>query len=348
MAIRLALYGAALAYLFCDLHFCSGPLHRKMRSKHPRSASALEQAREHGTVAVVYGLPVSMRQLERAMTERALLDGLDPQSLSPAMRKLLRHAALDELIEHEILRMKVKVSAADYPAAEEEIEQRFQRYASLFTGGEDLANALANSGLGTVEDLRLRLAARIQQEKYTESRIGPKCTVSEEEAREWFEQNKHKLILPERIRLLRIFLPSDPDEPAPPELKEACDAFIWKFADFSAVFDYFREISSILPGSMAGDEWLVRTRLPEEIRDPVFSQERDHPVLLSAGDGWHLVIPLDHEPARQRTFEEAREEITATLETLRRRAMTAAFRTELRKHEDRAITIYTEILNSMQ
>ncbi|NIP92066.1 MAG: hypothetical protein GWO24_00735, partial [Akkermansiaceae bacterium] len=61
------------------------------------------------------------------------------------------------------------------------------------------------------KELRYRIAARIQQERYLESMI--EVTVSEEEARAWFEENKAELALPERLRARHIFLATSSRRP---------------------------------------------------------------------------------------------------------------------------------------
>ena len=53
------------------------------------------------------------------------------------------------------------------------------------------------------KELRFRIAARIQQEKYLASMID--VTVGEEEAEVWYEENREQLGHPDRVRARHIF-----------------------------------------------------------------------------------------------------------------------------------------------
>lgn len=339
---RLGIYGVVLLYLLCDLHFCAGPLSRKLRSADPKSAAAAARAKEQGIVAVVYGVPLTLRQLDRAVAERMLLDGHQPADLPPQTLRLLRHAALDDLIDHEILRMKVKVSVTEFKVTPAEVDERFRRFAALFADPAELAAALKAEGIPGEAALRERLAARIQQEKYVESRIAPKTAVTEEEARTWFEEHREQLAIPERADLQWVFAATaTPDEPAPEALVNALAALTAGTADISAVT---RDLAAA-PDFRVSRAWTTRNRLPDDLAGPVFELPPGQPALLRSRAGWHLVAIAARQPARQREFAEAAAEITAALQAVKRRDFSAAFRAELRKHEDRAITIYREVLD---
>lgn len=343
--LRLGIYGAVFVYLICDLNFCSGPLSRKLRSGDPKSAAAVAKARAQGIVAVVYGTPITLRQLDRAMAERLLMDGRRLDELTPQTREMLRFAALDDLIDHEILRMKVKVSTAEYKVTPAEVDERFRRFAALFADAGELAAALQAEGIGGESALRERLAARLQQEKYVESRIAPQTAVTEDEAREWFDRQQDRLKVPEQVELHWIFAGStDSADAAPEALQQGLARLAAKSTDFGTLARELSDGPSALPQVRVSREWTTRERLPADLAAPVFDLPPGQPALLRGKSGWNLVEVAASQPARPRSFEEARAEITAALEAVKRREMIAAFRTELRKHENRAITIYREVL----
>lgn len=187
--------------------FLPGPLSRKLRSTDPNSPEAIARAREVGIVAVVYGNPLDRRQLNRAVAERMWAEGRKAGDLTPQTRKLVRYAALEDLIDHELLRMKVKVNAESFKLTPEEIDARYQRFAARFATKEELSAALAEQGLGSEADLRERLAGRMQQERYVESRIGPMAVVSEEEERgNGSRSTANPLRCRNRIEVRQVFL----------------------------------------------------------------------------------------------------------------------------------------------
>lgn len=343
--LRLGIYGAVFVYLVCDLHFCQGPLSRKLRTTDPNSPEAIARAREAGIVAVVYGNPLDRRQLDRAVAERLWAEGRKFADLTPQSKRLVRYAALDDLIDHELLRMKVKVNAESFKLTPEEIDARYQRFVARFATKEELAAALTEQGLGGEADLRERLAARMQQERYVESRIGPKTVVSEEEARKWFDEHCDALAHPERIEVRQVFLATleRPADEAQAALEKALAALRDKSKDFAALA---KEISEDEASKERGGAlgWMTRGRLPADFAEPVFALPLNEPTLVRTKLGWHLVEVTARKAAEPRTFESAKAEVMAALEADKRRAVIAAFRADLRKMEDRAITVYPEVL----
>lgn len=343
--LRLGIYGAVFAYLVCDLHFCHGPLSRKLRNTDPNSPEAIARAREAGIVAVVYGNPLDKRQLDRAVAERLWADGRKAADLTPQTRKLMRYAALDDLIDHELLRMKVKVNAESFKLTPAEIDERYRRFTERFATKEELAAALAAQGLGSEADLRERLAARIQQERYVESRIAPKAAVTEDEARKWFEEHRDALALPERIEARHVFIATleRPSDEARATLEKALAALRDKSKDFAALAKELSEDeASKERGGALG--WMTRGRLPADFAEPVFALAANEPTLVRTKLGWHLVEVTGRKPAEPRTFESAKPEVMSALEADKRRAVIAAFRAELRNMESRAITIYRDVV----
>nr|MCU0780651.1 peptidylprolyl isomerase [Akkermansiaceae bacterium] len=183
----------------------------------------------------------------------------------------------------------------------------------------ELAAALKAEGIPDEAALRDRLAARIQQEKYVESRIAPKTTVTEEEARAWFEEHRAQLAIPERADLQWVFAATaTPDEPAPEALANAMAALTAGTAGFSAVA---RDLAAT-PNFRVSRAWTTRDRLPDGLAGPVFDLPPGQPTLLRTRAGWHLVLIATRQPARQRDFAESAavtgNSVTLTLTFMRR------------------------------
>jgi hypothetical protein len=109
--LRLALYGGVVAYLAGDLFVFDGPLRQRMNLSDPGNPQAIAAAKAKGVVARVFNLQITRSQLDRAVHTRLWLEGKSLEPLTPAMRKTFRYAALDELIDHELLRVKAKANA---------------------------------------------------------------------------------------------------------------------------------------------------------------------------------------------------------------------------------------------
>jgi parvulin-like peptidyl-prolyl isomerase len=341
--LRLCIYGAVFTYLICDLHYCGGPLSRRLLHAGASRPAKPATAAPGGIVARVYGYQIQRSQLERAVHERLWLEGKTLADISPQHRKLIRYAALEDLIDHELLRTKVGVNTFDLIVGEAELSDRVRRFNARFATKQELDTALASQGIAGEADLRDRLAARIQQEKYVEWRIAPLVEVTEDEARAWFAQNQQQLAIPERVEARHIFLPTlgrDADE-----VKLALEAALATLAagtkDFATLA---RELSDDPLTKDCGGAlgWMTRARLPADLAGPLFALPLHQPSLLRSKPGWHLLEVTARLPAAPRSFEQAKAEILSALTAVRRRKAAAEFRHSLRKFEAKNIEIYRD------
>lgn len=339
-SLRFGIYGAVLVCLLCDLHFCHGPMSRWLRRMVPEAPTAV-------VVARVYGYTIHRSQLDRAVAERLWSEGKTLAALSPADRKLIRHAALEDLIDHELLRMKAKLNAVDLIVSDEEIAERFRRFTARFASKAELETAMRAQGIPNEQALRDRLAARLRQEKFVESSIAPLVKVTDDEARQWFAKNQQQLAIPERIEVRQVFLPTlDRDADAVQQtLAAALASLTDRTKDFATLA---RELSEDPTSKDQGGSlgWLTRERLPAELAAPLFALPPNQPTLVRSKMGWHLVEVIGRKPAEPRSFDAAKPEILSALEAVNRRQATTDFRNELRQLEVRNVTIYREAVEA--
>ena len=341
-ALRFGILGGILAYVLCDLFVCDGPLRRFIKQgKCSPTQAAAAPATADPLVARVAAFAIHRSQLERALRERIwragkVLAGLDPQELSR-----MRYAALDDLIDHELLRSKASLNAAEFKVSEAEISDRVNRFNAGFASKLELAAAMDSQGIASGSDLRERLAASIQQDKYVESRIAPLIGVTDDEARQWFEQNQAELATPERIAARHIFLPTLERDPA--QVKRVLVATLAVLTSGTKDFATLaREVSEDPVTQNRGGAlgWMTRARLPAELAGPLFGLPLHQPTLLQSKLGWHLVEVTARKPAEPATFELAKPEILAALEAVKRQQAATECRAALRRLEANHIEIY--------
>ena len=344
-SLRLVVYGAALAWLAGDLFVFHGPLRRRLERANPHSAEALAEAKAGGVVARVFNHRITRSQVERALHERLWLDGRAAADLTPQQRRVARYAALDELIDHALLRVKAKAHAPQLRVSDEEVDERLRRMQARFFTKQEMERAMASQGIAGMRDLRERVAARIQQEKYVEMRLGPLAEVTADEAREWFARHAAQLALPERVRVRHVFLATldRPPEAARAALEKALAELHAGRVDFATVVTTLSEDpASKEHGGDLG--WMTRQRLPEDFVGPVFSLPLRQPALVMTRIGGHLVEVTDKLPPRERTFEEARDEVIAALQAVKRAQAANEFRDALRRFEADKIQVFHDLL----
>lgn len=346
--LRLVLYIAVLGYLVGDLFVFKGPLRWRIDLGDPTSQAAIAQAKSEGVVARVAGQPISRSQLERAVSEYFWLQGKSAANVAPADLASARQAALDELIDHELLRLQTRAMASQLNASDEEINERIRRLVGRFETKGALETAMKSQGIPNEKKLRERLAARIRQEKFVDLRIAPAIQVSEEEAAEWFAKHEKSLVHPERIEARHVFIPtlSHPPEEARETLAGALTELTEKKKDFTTLAkDISLDPATKNSGGALG--WMTRDRLPADFAAPVFAMKLNEPELVRTKLGWHLVEVTARENPAARSYADAKAEIIAALEAVKRRRAVAELRNSLRLSEAARIEVFHDVLAAL-
>lgn len=329
---RLIACAAVLAYLGGDFFVFNGPLNRSIQAFHPDSPQSLEKARANGVVARVGQRSISNSQLERATLTQLWLQGKTPAGISGDEQQTLRRAALDELIEHEILRNEIAGLETPPAPADGEIDERLQRLAARFETKERMTEAMKSQGIPSEKFLRERLAADIRARKFIESKIAADIQVTDAEAKQWFEGHLQDLGTPERLEARHVFIATleTPPEEAKKKLDEALAALSAKQKDFATLA---KELSQDPASKDAGGNlwWMTRQRLSPDFAEPVFSLAVGQPALIRTKLGWHLVEVTGRKGAEPANFDSAKPEIVAALGAAKRRTAVTAYRRKLRE-----------------
>ena len=342
--MRLVVYSIGIVYLFLDLFVLDGPLRRKMRRDHPQSPERIAAAKAQGVVARVYYQPILLSQVDRRVDERMWKEGRKLESLSKEERKLLRLAALNDLIDlHLLSRIKVQFNEPEDSVRPEEIDAAAERFVKGFENVPELEQGQAQQGW-TREELRLRLAAKIHQQKYLDRLIS--VDVSEEEARGFYETHREELAQPDRVRVRHVFLAhleNDPTE-AKKMLEEGRRKLLAKEATFAELAAAMSEDErSKKTGGNLG--WMQAGRMPEDFGGTVCALPLTTPRVVRTNLGWHLVEVLEKKPGESRSYEETRDEIVAALEAVKRDEGLRAYRHQLRIFEQGKVEVFREALD---
>lgn len=341
---RVMLYGVITLYLVGDLYWFEGPLRQKIDSRKPFSKYSRERALKNGWVATVNEEPVTRRQLDRAVELYFYRRGKAADSASALDLRLARLAALTELI-HEVL-VRQHSRAEKFVADPKLIDRYIKNFESQFPSAEEMEERSLAQGLSP-EERRTRLAANITGQLWLEKRVSPATEVTEQEARDWFEENREAgegFTAPEVVRARHLFL-STVEEDTPEREKLIRDfhrSLVAEESDFAELASRFSEDER---SKRAGGDlnWFSADRMPSDFSDQVFGLgvgEISEPFRTSLG--WHIVEVTDRKAGSDLSFEALKPEILARIETERRQHAVGVF---LRKLETAsAIEIFREML----
>lgn len=343
--VRVFVYSFALLYLSADLFLFKGPLYKRIQAGRRDSPETIAHAKYQGVVARVFGRSIFQSQIERVAIERLWLQGKTMDELQPDQRKIIRLAALNDLIDHQLLRMKVKHNTAELPVSDAEVDAALQRLEARYPNKEEMQADLTAEGIDSEKELRLRLGATIQQQKYLESRIAEGIAVTDEEAREWFAEHQKEFITPPRVQARHIFLSTLNRESsaAKTSLEQARQDLLAQGKSFAQLAASLSEDERT---KRSGGElgWISEPRLPADLGKPLMTMPIGKPQLLRSKIGWHLVEVTEKMGAESRSFDDARDEVIAALEASKREIMVPRFRQALRAQEDISIHVFSDMI----
>lgn len=223
--------------------------------------------------------------------------------------------ALDQLMADILLFEEAQ--AEDLVPTDEEVKQRLATIESQVPEGQSFEDLLAAQGMTRAElTEELRRSAALQ--KIIETKISPKITVDEAQAREFYQENLERMEMPPRVKVRHILLkvPQDAGEEARQAAREKARDLRSQIADGGDFAALAREHSEDQTSAQQGGElpWLMPGQTVPAFDQAIFSLEPGQlgPVVESRY-GYHVVQTLDKQPSQTAPFEQVKDRIVAQL-----------------------------------
>lgn len=341
---RLVLWSLLMLYIALDLLIFKGPVDqiaRKLRNDQPQ----YQDDRARGIVSRVFNRPIYLSQVDYAVDQKLWATGKSREGIKEKQRLFLRAEALRTIQDQYILREKIKLNRDDYPVSDDEINTAILNFAARFNTKQEMIQALKEFGLNGEKELRFRLAAQLQQEKYILTKIKPGITVTDEEARKWYDNFKEKAVTPERIKVKHIFISR---LPAPGQSFEEKASYakgkltvILESLEKATDLQNQKQVWNLNALLVSEDErtkanggnlgWIHHGRIAKDFTDHCFGTETNSPKMISTKLGWHLIQVSEKKLARTRGYKEMKPEIIIAIETIRRQEQIEIYRVNLRR-----------------
>ena len=344
--IRMTLWSVLMLYLLCDFFLFNGPLRSELRLMFPTREDRVAEAVAEGICARVYNAPIYLSQVDRRLQERLWRTGRDPLLVSEAELKMLRWLALDELITEAVLRIKVRVNIEQARVSSKDVNDELAQFERRFGSAQQLDEAMAAQGIGSRKELRLRMQARLEQEKYLMSKIRASITVSDEEAKTWYDDHSEELTTSEQRRVRHLFIAtlgrsSD-------EVKQILAGHLESIkAGNSSIENLAASVSEDEGSKGAGGDlgWMLKDRLPGDFAAYTFTMPLNQPNLIRTKLGWHIIEVTEIRPPELQPYEKMKAEIMTSLSDLRRKQAIDQYRHQLRLLNHEKVEIYRQLLD---
>jgi peptidyl-prolyl cis-trans isomerase C len=300
--------------------------------------AASEEATLPDPVATVNGQPISRDEFEKTLNEIFASMGMQVNMLPPDQRGMLYRQFIEDMVVDKL----IDQASASTEVTEAEVDQELANIAQQYGSQERFAEELAASGQ-SLDEFKNRLNKLIRQRKWMESQIGSEDTVTEADARAFYDENTAEFEQPDVVRASHILIRVDEDadeETVAAAQKKAADlaAQARGGADFGALAEEFSEDPTAKQN--AGDlNFFPKDRMVPEFAEAAFAMEVDtisDPVRTNFG--WHVIKVTDKKEAQTLPFDDVKNDIMEYLKENKQQQAVEGVISKLR--EDAQVEIF--------
>ncbi|MFI5350041.1 MAG: peptidyl-prolyl cis-trans isomerase [Elusimicrobiota bacterium] len=247
-----------------------------------------------------------------------------PIRQSEVVERLLKRygaQAVDEMIDETLLRQAAKNGAV--VADDAEVNRRLTKLQEQFGSRELFISQLEQAG-SSVAKVKEDLAEEIVRERLVVK--AKSLSISDDELKKAFDDNKDKLGTPEAVHLRHILVATEA------EAKDVV-AKIKGGADFKALA---REKSLAASGKAAGGDYgfVARGMLPAEIDEIAFSMSTGEIRIVPGPRGSHVLQVLEKRSAKPAAFAEVKNDLRDMLMAEKIKKAAPEYLAELRRKAD--------------
>lgn len=271
---------------------------------------------------------------------------LETQASDAAARARLRRAALDSLIDFELLYQASTASGA--AVSDAEVEREIDRNRSRFPDDSAFRAALLRKGM-TPEDLQAETRRMIAVNRYLQRSVFREIDISAEDVGKFYHSHRAEFHRPAQVRVRHILIRVEPGatdaerRAARAKAEEILDR-IRNGGDFADLARRFSEDGATAP--QGGDlGFFARGTMVEEFEEPVFSLLPGQvTTVFETKYGFHIAKVTDRIAEGTRSLDDVRENIREHLSAIERERRQSAHVELLRQRA--TIEIYDPDLTS--
>ena len=281
--------------------------------------------------AVAGRMSLRMRQLAGRLANL-------PPAYAEQLKKQLRQNVLDNLITEQLLGEQVRaahiqVTDADVMAEIEKTAAGQQPPVTL----EEFQKRVEAQG-GRFEDIKEEFRRGMGYRQIVESQWGDQLTVTEEDARTYYDGHSKEFETPEQVRASHILIGTTATDPnADPNAvnvaaKQKAEEVLQELKDGAAFADLAKAHSSCPSSARGGDlDFFARGSMVKPFEDAAFGMEPGQVSdVVETKFGYHIIKVTDHKDASDVSFEQAKVGITTKLTDEKKSAIAKEYIQSLR------------------
>ncbi|AEJ62274.1 PpiC-type peptidyl-prolyl cis-trans isomerase [Spirochaeta thermophila DSM 6578] len=264
--------------------------------------------------ARVNGEEVPSKEVEREVQRYVAQYQQYGMEVSPEEEQKLREQVLDVLIGRLLLLQEAKRMGLSVDQAQ--VDAQIEQYKLQSGSEETFKNILAQAGY-TEEEFREELSRAFLLQQVVDEKVTKHLSVSDEEARAYYDENPEQFEQPEQIRARHILIRLAPD--ASKEEEEAAYAKIHEVqeklnqgADFAELAKTYSEGPSAPNGGDLG--FFGKGQMVPAFEEAAFALEVNQVSdVVRTEYGLHLIQVTDRQEAGKASFEEVKDQLKEML-----------------------------------
>lgn len=280
--------------------------------------------------ATVNDAMITKKQLNEELN-RLLISPGSHGGISADKKEELRQLALEELVAKELAFQEAK--KIGLKATQTEIKSSLDKIKKRYQTEKSFNEALTVEKI-TEADLKNQIERNLLLEKINQLEIENKSKISDSEAKQHYDANKAKFVIPNSLRFWSIVIKIEPGKEV--QAKEKIDKVFQLLKEgrdfFSVAYKYSEDDYRIMGGDYG---WIHRGQLVPELEQTVFNakvNEISEPMQTSFG--WQVFKVGEVRPEKQMSFEEAKDKIKEGLHKQRIRQVRIDFVNRLKSSAD--------------
>lgn len=280
-----------------------------------------------GEVAAVVGgteIPMKLLQQQVQMYQQQMAQrGQQPQGIQLSDMK---SQALESLINAEVLYQAA--TEQGYKADQEKIDSRIDSYKQQSGGDAQFQSRLKQQDMS--EDLlRERIAQGFVIQQFIQEQFAPQVTISDEAAREYYDENPQTFQQDEQVRASHILIEvkEDASEEKKEEARTTLNEVQSKLDEGAEFSELAREYSEGPSAKNGGDlGYFGRNQMVKPFSDQAFSMDKGEVSgIVETRFGYHLIKVTDKKEAGSIPYEEVKDRILNYLKEKRMNDLISEF-----------------------
>lgn len=296
------------------------------------SGYAQEKQSSEAKVAVVNGTVISQADFDREMNMVQQRLAKTGQTINDSQKQALKMEVLERLINRELLYQASQNSGItiDETAVTEQLNALKER----FPKQEDFQKALLDMKFSE-SYLRSQLRRDLAIKQFVDKKFAEKVTVSDKEAKSYFDSHKESFNRPDQIKASHILVKVDPQADASKKAEarkkiEEIQQKVKQGEDFAALAKEFSECPSRSEGGDLG--FFGRGQMVKPFEDAAFTLEPGEVSnVVETKFGYHLIKCTDKKSKTSLAYKDVKEKLQQYLKQNRVQKEVDAYVEELRK-----------------